>query len=379
MQMRLTGLLVVLVALCLSARPAQAQWADIYSDEPHNLSFAHLSELSDLLELDAPSHEVLVGLHLEMMRAEGEKRQELRKRIEALNESGERVDWNQRMSLSIGLLKDFDGIADAFYADAKLLVEPEQFPLLDHMRHRCAMQFLFQIVGDEISGLAAQPFELLRAQDLVPIERFRELVLANRVTEAKAHDQFTRALTSIFEMQREMVGYDFEVNNMDTSQIAKMTRLFKDTVDTMRRLRDLNESLADAIMAGLDEQGRAAYEQVWFERNYEEVQRETLPERAVRQVLADDKASVEFKARVREIMPNFERRLATARKMARIAKHRSDLNFDFSSLIDSDGPNREVYGESLERITGVAATYESALKGVMTPEQRVKYGLEAAP
>jgi hypothetical protein len=269
----------------------------------------------------------------------------------------------------MGLMKDFEGIADAFYADAKLLVEPEQFPLLDHMRHRCAMQFLFEMVGDEIAGLAAQPFELLHERELVPTERFRELVLANRATEAKAHDQFTRVMEGIFNLQREMMEFDFDVENLDAGQIAKMTRLFKDTIDTMKRLRDLNESLVDAIMASLDEEDRLAYEEAWFEENYEEVQRETMPERVVRQVLADEEAGEELKTRVREITPNFERRLATARKMARMAKHKSDLNFDFRTLMDSDGPDREMYEESLERLSEVADTYAAALRSALPPDQ----------
>ncbi len=376
MSSRFTKMLVVLIGLCIGARPALAQWADIYSDEPHNLSYEHLRELRELLELDAPVHEILVGLHLEMMRAEGEKRQAMREHIEKLNESEDRVDWNRRLSLSMDLMKDFDGIADAFYADAKLLVEPEQFPLLDHMRHRCAMRVLFEMVGSEISGLAAQPFELLHEQELVPIERYRAIVLANHAVEAKAHDQFTRAMESIFNLQREMMEFDFDIENLDAGQIAAMTRLFKDTIDTMKRLRDLNKSLADAIMSSLEEGDRAAYEKAWLAENYEEVQEELLPERAARRVLEDDQADEELKTRVRELKPNFDRRLTTARKMARIAKHKSDLDFDFRTLMESDGPNREVYEDSQERLSEVAATYAAALKNVMTPEQRERYGLD---
>ncbi|MFG0292385.1 MAG: hypothetical protein ACF8MJ_04445 [Phycisphaerales bacterium JB050] len=376
MRNRFTLWLIAMVVLCVGVSPAQAQWADVYSDEPHNLSYDLLTELSELLELESTAHEVLVGLHLEMARAENDLRLGVRTKIEAARESGEPLDWNDVMGLSAELMDDMAKVADQFYADAKLLVSLEQFPLLDHIRQRSEMRFLLRMTRDEVSGLSAQPFDLLHEQDLVSIERFRELVLANRATEAKAHDQFKRVMTNLAEVQREMRAYDFEVENAYTKQVAKMTRLFKDTIDAVKRLRDLNESLADAIMASLDEEDRAAYEEAWLERNYEEVQEETLPERVARKVLDDDQASEELKSRVRELMPNFERRLTTARKMARIAKHKSDLNFDFRQILDTNGPDRAMYEESMERLSEVAATYAAALKSAMTPEERVRYRFE---
>lgn len=376
MRNRFTLWLIAMVVLCLGAMPVQAQWADIYSDEPHNLSYDRLTELSELLELDSTAHEVLVGLHLEMVRAENGARLEFRTRIEKARESDEEMDWNDVISQSIELMDDLDRIADQFYADAKLLVRPEQFPILDHVRQRSEMQVLFQTISDEVSGLSAHPFDVLREQDLVSIDRFRGLVLANRAAEAKAHSQFKRAMTNLFDIQQEMRAYDFDVDQADAGQIAKVTRLFKETVDSVKRLRDLNESLADAIMASLDEEDRAAYEEAWLERNYEEIQEETLPERVARTVLDDDEASEQLQSRVRELMPNFERRLTTARKMARIAKHKSDLNFDFRNLLDSNGPDRTMYEESMERLSEVAETYAAALKSVMTPEERVRYRFE---
>lgn len=369
-------LVLAAVAVCVCAGPARAQWVSIYSNEPHNLSYDHLTELSNLLELDAPMHELLVELHFEMFRAENAKRQEVRELIEKRNADGERVDWRESMRLSMELTDDFEKIGDRFYADVRLMVLPEQIPLVNHIRARSEMSRLFDDIGSEVSGLGAQPFELLREEQVVTTIRFRELVLELAEQEAVAHDLYRRVYATVMEMQRIGQEFGFDADDAGPEQIAELAKIFKDTVELVRRLRDMNEALADQIMQRLDEGQRATYEAAWLERNYEDVQELTRAERAVREVMQDDEASDELKTRIDELRPNFERRLATARKMARVAKHKTDLELDFRVLFDGGRRDREVLDNAMERLSEVAESYSAALKGVMSPEQRVRYGLE---
>ena len=370
-------LVLAAIAICLSASPARAQWISIYSDEPHNLSYDHLTELSNLLQLDATMHELLIELHLEMIRAESAERKKVRDLIERLNEEGDDVGWRESMRLSIEMTDDFTEIGDRFFEDVRLMVLPEQVALVDHIRARSDMSYLFDDIGDEVSGLGAQPFELLHETQAITQDRFRELALELAPLDQQNHKLFNRAFETILELQQIGMETDFDMDDASPDQMAKMIKMFKDTIEIISRLRDANEDLADRIMDGLTEDQRTAFEAAWLEKNYEDVQERSPAERAVEAVTQDEEASPELRTRIEEIRPNFERRLATARKMARIAKRKSDLDFDIRQLMETGDRNTEVYDDALERLLGVAESYASALKGVMTPEQQERYGLVA--
>jgi len=114
---------------------------------------------------------------------------------------------------------------------------------------------------------------------------------------------------------------------------------------------------------------------VWWQANYAAVQRERFPERVVSRVLEDSEASDELRDAVTGIRSAFADRMRVARRMARTAKHRSDLNFDFNTLLSGGRPDTSLYDSSLERINGIADSFTAALRGVMTPEQQQRYGL----
>lgn len=369
-------LVLIMVAVFAFAGTARAQWISIYSDEPHNLGYDHLTELSDLLELDASMHELLIELHLEMIRAENAKRQEVREIIDKRNAEGDQVGWRDSMRLAMDMTDDFEAIADRFFADVRLMVLPEQIPLVDHIRARAEMAGLYDDIGSEVSGLGAHPFELLREEQVVSPVRFRELVLELSRQERLTHELFGRAFDTVMEMQRIGQEFGFDADDAGPEQLAELAKIFKDALETVQRLRDANETLADQIIERLDDEQREKFESAWLERNYDDVQELSPAERAVREVMQDEEAGEELRTRINELRPNFERRMATARKMARIAKRKTDLDIDFRRLMESGERNTEIYDDALERMLGVAESYEAALKGVMTPEQRVRYGLD---
>lgn len=367
------------IAMLLISPMAHGQWGDIYSDEPHGLGYNQLSQLSDLLELDAATHEVLFQLHHEMCLAEQAERAQVRQRIQELQEADEQPDWEDHFEWSIQLDARLDEISDRFFEDARLLVAVEQSPLIDHMKYRVRINRLLDTIGDEISGLAGNPFELLYELRLIETDRFRELVYLHAEADAKAWSLFQRAFAAIVQIQRDFREFDFDIESATPAQIGSLSRSFRDIMDLMKRFRAANETLAEAIIESLEGQQQAAFESAWLSLNYPDVQQPRPAERAVEQALRDESLDAETRETIAQMHQSYADRLRIARRMARIAKHRSDFAFDFDNIVNQQEPDTGAYEDSLERIDGVAESYAAALKGVLTKEQRIKYGLEVEP
>ncbi len=376
MRTRTLHALMIMIAAWLCSSASHAQWASIYGEEPYNLGYSDLRELSTLLELDAPTHELLAALHLELMQAEATLRQEARDELQKRTDAGEEIGWSEGVQISFNLTNDFEKAGDRFFEDVKLIVHPEQAPLIEHMRRRTRMGRWLEGIGSEVSELGAMPLKLLADRDIVSDDRLRELILTLSDQEARVSDQFQRTYEAVLEMQSigQRIGFDFDEAGPEI--IAETAKIFKKAIEEAKRLRTMNEELASTVMEQLDQEQRRTFEQIWWEINYEEVHDEWIPERAVRTLLGDEKAPAELKQRVEEIRAVFDDRLRTARRMARVAKYRTDLELDFSMLLNGGEPDTKVYDDALKRLSGIAESYASALKGVMTKEQRLQYGLE---
>jgi len=364
------------MAILLCPPAAHAQWASLYDEEPFNLGYDGLSELSMLLELDAPSHELLAALHLEMIQGEAALRQQAREALQRRTEAGEDIGWREGMQISFELTKDFERVGERFFEDVKLIVTPEQAPLIDHMRRRTKMGSWLDSVGGEVSELGAMPLKLLADRDLVSDDRLRELILHFADQEERVAVQFQRTYDAVMEMQNIGQKIDFDFEEAGPEIIAEAGKAFKQGIEEVTRLRELNKDFAEQVMSLLEQEQRDTFERYWWAVNYEEVQDELLPERAVQLLMNDEQAGEELRQRVGEIRTVFEDRLKTARKMARVAKYRTDLDLDFSLLLNGGEPDTKVYDDALERLSGIAESYASALKGVMSKEQRERYGLE---
>jgi hypothetical protein len=239
------------------------------------------------------------------------------------------------------------------------------------------MVTIFDAMGDDISGLAGSPFELLHEDDALSPARFRELVYLHADVERRNCVQFDRTLEAITGIQKEFMNIGFDFEDGDAQQMASIARKFMDTIEQVRRLRRTNEELADAIIASLTEEERPRFEGAWLELNYPEVQSPRTAERAVRLILADETLDGSVREAIEEMRVAYDDRLRIARRMARVAKHRLDLDISFDAILKDRDQDRTAYKDSLRRIEGIGASYEAAVRGVLTREQRVKYGLEA--
>lgn len=366
----------VLGAVLLIAPTAHAQWASLYDEEPYNLGYDGLSELSMLLELDAPAHELLAALHLELIQGEAAMRKQAREALQTRIESGEDIGWREGIEISLELTEGFERVGERFFDDVKLIVTPEQAPLIEHMRRRTKMGRWLDGVGSEFSELAAMPLKLLADRDLVSDDRLRELILELADREERVAAQFQRTYDAVFELQNIGQKIDYDFDEAGPEIMAEAGKAFKKGIEEVTRLREMNKDFAEQVMTLLDEQQREAFERHWWDANYEDVQDELLPERAVRTLLNDEQTGEELKQRAEEIRAVFEGRMKTARKMARVAKYRTDLDLDFSLLLNGGEPDTRLYDDALERLSGIAESYASALKGLMTKDQRIRYGLD---
>lgn len=375
--MRVLNICMLAAASLLWVSPvAHAQWGDLYSDEPFGLGHNQLSQLSDLLELDAATHELLFQLHHEMCLAEQSERTKLRERIWKLREAEEQPVWDDRFEWTVQLDARLDEIGDRFFEDTRLLVSLEQSPLINHMKYRVRISRLLDNIGVEISGLAGSPFELLHEQRLIDTDRFRELIYEHAEADAKVWSVFGRTSGALLQIQRDFREFDFDIEAATPQQIGSLSRSFRDIVDLMTRFRAANEALAESIIESLEGEQQAAFESAWLKLNYPDVQRARPAESAAYLALQDDALDAQTREAIEQMQGSFIERLRIARRMARIAKHRSDFAFDFDNIVNQEGPDRSAYEDSLERIDGVGESFAAALKGVLTKEQRVKYGLE---
>lgn len=364
-------------AVLLVSPVASGQWGNIHGDEPHGLAYDQLSQLSDLLELDATTHELLFQLHHEMCLAEQAERTKLRERIEKLQEEGTPPDWEEQFEWSAQLEVRLDEIGDRFFEDTRLLVRTEQFVLIDHMKYRVRMSRLLDTIGDEISGLAGNPFELLHDEKLIDTARFRELVHLHAEDDARAWSLFQQTYGAIMQIQRDFRAFGFDIESATVEQIGSLSKSFRDVMDLVTRFRAANEALAEAVIASLEGEQREAYESAWLSLNYPDVQWPRAAETAAELALQDESLDAGARETIEQMRRSYTDRLRIARRMARVAKHRSDMAFDFDNILNQQEPDKSAYEDSLERIDGIGASYAAAMKGVLTQEQRVKYGLEA--
>lgn len=368
--------LCVLAASLWTSPAAWSQFVDLYDDGPRGMTFAQLSQLSELLGLDATGHELLVAMHTELVQAEMRGKRALLERIEKADEAEEHLDWTERMRWMIDLEKELDGIASRFYEDVALAVTQEQLPLVRHMQHRARMGPVFEMIDDDVSGLSAHPFELLHERKLVDLARFRELVLLHAELDARNGAQFAQTYDTLQKMQLEMMGIGFNMGEQPAQRLAELGRMFTATVEAVRRLRGTNEALAEAILASMTEEERKDFELVWLAANYRDVYWTLPAESAVLKAMEDEDLEGSVRETIGEIQGQFEDRIRIARRMARVAKHRSDLDINFDMILNDKEPDRSAYESSLERIENLGQSYAAALRGVLTAEQRVKYGLE---
>lgn len=352
-----------------------ASGQDRFRMESKGPTTVHVQHLSGLLRLDAPTHELLVELHTEMFQTEelafGEFRSHYTEGLEA-----EPPDYDRIYRAAEEYGDQHEEAAATFYRDAKLLVKEDGVVLVEHVERRLHAERLIEQEGYDISGLAAHPFELLFREKLIDDTRFAELLAEHGEADRRLGEMMEDTVEAMQALYDLYADFDFDIANANARQIRDIGRALNEELDRATRLRAANEGLAQSIIDSLDEENSTRYEQAWLLANYKDVQRERLAEIAANRALADPGLNEQTRTAIEGMRASFGERLRIARKMARVAKHRSDLAFTMQNLLDETEPDTSLYESGLERIDGVADSYAAALEGVLTQEQRVKYGLD---
>lgn len=335
----------------------------------------HVQHLSELLGLDAARHELLIELHTEMLRAEEESRQRFGK-LYSEEFDNDQPDYDKIYQYMVECRAEIRRAAEMFYRDAKLIADKDGVGIVEHIERRLQSERLIKQGDYEVSGLAASPFELLFSERIVDSVRFGELLrehLEHDRMVGELLEQTDAALTKIDVLYKE---FHYDIASATPAQLRDLGRALMDVVDRAKGLRKANEDLAAALIESLGDEDGERFERAWLLVNYGAVQQERAAERAVRAILADAELDAPTRAAVEEFKISYGERLRIARRMARVAKHRADLDYSMENLLNESEPDRSVHDAALERIERIAHAYQAALRGVLTPEQRVKYGLE---
>ncbi len=389
--MRRLRFAAVLLLACFCAAYARAQ---DYSSatpivpaagDPHSVVGMDLVlHMSALLEFDAEQHEILFGLHHDMMleeqRIEKEHQQRARELFaEGTDEARREVRWSGfRMEQAMA------ATAKPFFADVRLLVDEQRVWIVDHIERRARARHGFSLMGEvfpheTVAGLAAHPFDVLLDLELLDAAAFRHRL--------REHEEADRELGSLFEAafdayeRRTEVVIDLKVDFLSSAtddELRRVRRAYGQYSDQVEQLRKANMALAEALAASLPDDQRNTFEAAWLHANFYEIQLisdDSMIDRIARDPELDDAT----RAEVTTIIGVFRPRMQEAARRAREARYRLFAPATFEEHFHEELPDRSAYEDELERIRQVGGSYAAALKRMLTPEQRVKYGLEAAP
>lgn len=334
----------------------------------------HVQHLSELLRLEAPVHELLVELHVNMLRTEDAAYQSFRQKIDDMDLQRANLGLLDEWGAAYG--EKIDRAAEEFYRDAKLLGGEADAAIVEHIERRLNAERLIRQQGYDISGLMTHPFELLFRERIVDGVRFGELLREHMEADQRLGVLMERTAEALDTMGDLYKDFGYDITKATPAQIRALGNALKEEIDLAKRLRKANEDLAAAIIESLGGEDVERYEQAWLLANYGEVQEDRIAERAVIIILSDLELDASTRNAIEEMKKSYGDRLRIARRMARVAKHRSDLDYTMENLINETEPDTRVYDASLERIDRIAESYRAALRGVLTPKQRVASGLD---
>lgn len=369
---RIKGLvLAVLVALGAGQQSSAQEPLRIVAASPTS---KHVQHMSELLQLDAETHELLFAMYNEMLSTIQSSHATFHEKYGAERKK-ERLDYEKIHEWLDEYREQVYESAETFYRDAKLLVDEEDLPIVEHVERRIVAEWRIKREGLDISGLATSPFELLFRENIVDSTRFAELLNQHIEADRKLGELMEETVEAMEELTALYSDFGYDIANANADQFRQLGRTLTEELDRAKRLRAANEELAQSIIDSLDEEASAKYERAWMLANYKDVERVRIAETACERALADPELDAQTRSTIEEMRSSFGDRLRIARKMARVAKHKADLDYTMQNLIDDSEPDKSLYESCLERIDGIAESYAAALRGVLNIEQQKQYGL----
>lgn len=336
--------------------------------------------MSELLEFDAAHHEILFGLHNEMMLEEQRIEREHQKRARELFAKGTDQAGRALRRASFEGEQAAATMAKPFFADARLLVDEERIWIVDHIERRARVRYCQGFMESDfydhhIPGLGAHPFDVLMDLERLEPEELRELLRKHEKMDQGLHravDEAFAAYVARWDITSKL-GVD-GLNAASDEELRGVRRAYAQYQSQTERVRKASMAMAEALNESLPDDHRAAFEAAWLKANYDEVQL-IADDSEIDRIVADPELHEETRTEVKAIIDIFRPRLKNAARIAREVRYQTFTTATFEEHFSQKETNRSAYDDAIERIRQIGDSYASALRRMLTPEQRVKYGL----
>jgi hypothetical protein len=346
--------------------------------------------IADMIGLDETGAEVLASLHEEYLASHMDAVETFRAYMEeareVLRERRSRELFEQFRDARERFEARLSELEEAFYADAKLLVNPGDEVLwerVERMRLRQSELGSSSLTGASVDVLDAFAAYAERARSLAEAaveedgamaERAREF--ASRVPElgeearASAMDVLERYETDLHRLLVERRRMTEEAGSLREMAEEERLPFLEERRELAVRIRDLSRRYAEQAAAALPEDAGAALLEEVNRRTAPRLYRETVVGRALAQLGSEVELSIEQSAAVAELREEFSAQLSRLNERVLNAQFRWDAERPVESFFSRRGVEepRELTGAQEARASYLAEV-RRRLESLLTPEQ----------